>query len=134
MPAMRRTLRASSCLPGLRPLQRPSGDDHRSYRLIFRAQNRLRPSALFPFMRIAIDVMGGDHGCGVVIDGVKIALNNAAKVDQLFLVGKEDEINSALRKSQLHDSRITVVHATEVLTMEDKPIEGLKKKKDCSIL
>jgi phosphate acyltransferase len=85
-------------------------------------------------MRIAIDVMGGDHGCGVVIDGVKIALSNAAKVDQLFLVGKGDEINSALRKSQLNDSRIIVVHATEVLTMEDKPIEGLKKKKDCSIL
>ena len=25
-------------------------------------------------MRIAVDVMGGDHGCGVIIDGAKLAL------------------------------------------------------------
>ena len=25
-------------------------------------------------MRIVVDVMGGDHGCGVVVEGVKMAL------------------------------------------------------------
>src|ERR1041384_7962164 len=28
----------------------------------------------FSIMRIAVDAMGGDSGCGVVIDGVKLAL------------------------------------------------------------
>jgi phosphate acyltransferase len=85
-------------------------------------------------MRIAVDVMGGDHGSAGVIDGVKIALQADAKISQLFLVGKEDEIRAGLARAQLSDPRVKIVHASEVLTMEDKPVEGLKKKKDCSIL
>lgn len=78
--------------------------------------------------------MGGDHGSGLVIDGVKLALKADAKITELFLVGKQEEIKAALTRAQFHDSRLQIVHATEVLTMEDKPVEGLKKKKDCSIL
>jgi len=85
-------------------------------------------------MRIAVDVMGGDHGCGVVIDGVKLALEANAKITELFLVGKEDEIRAALASSELTDPRLRIVHATQVLAMEEKPVEGLRKKKDCSIL
>ncbi|MBA4146689.1 MAG: phosphate acyltransferase PlsX [Verrucomicrobia bacterium] len=85
-------------------------------------------------MRIAVDVMGGDHGPGVVIDGVKIALENDAKITELFLVGKEDEIHAGLKTAGCHDRRVRVVHASEVLTMEDKPVEALRKKKDSSIL
>jgi phosphate acyltransferase len=32
------------------------------------------------------------------------------------------------------DSRVKVIHASEVLTMEDKPVLGLRRKKDSSIL
>ena len=32
------------------------------------------------------------------------------------------------------DPRVQIVHASEFLTMEDKPVEGLRRKKDCSIL
>ncbi|MEO5802693.1 MAG: phosphate acyltransferase PlsX [Verrucomicrobiota bacterium] len=85
-------------------------------------------------MRIAVDVMGGDHGCGSVIDGVKVALEANAKISEIFLVGKQDEIKSALAKSQCRDDRIKIVHASEVLAMEDKPVESLKRKKDSSIL
>ncbi len=85
-------------------------------------------------MRIAVDVMGGDHGCGVVIDGIKIAVQNDAKISELYLVGKEEEIKAALRAKNCSDPRIKIVHASEVLTMEDKPVVGLRKKKDCSIL
>ncbi len=85
-------------------------------------------------MRIAVDVMGGDHGSGVVIDGVKLALRANANISELFLVGKQDEIQAALMRAHFQDSRLKIVHASEVLTMEDKPVEGLKKKKDCSIL
>ena len=85
-------------------------------------------------MRIAVDAMGGDHGPQVVVDGVKIALQNDAKIKELLLVGREDEVKAALRKSEFSDRRVTIVHASEVLTMDDKPIDGIKKKKDCSIL
>ncbi len=85
-------------------------------------------------MRIVVDVMGGDHGCGVVIEGVKQALQSNGKIRELFLVGHQDQIKQALAQSSVDDPRVRVVHASEVLTMEDKPVEGLRKKKDCSIL
>ena len=84
-------------------------------------------------MRIAVDVMGGDHGPDVVIDGVKLALDEFIRSPQLYLVGNEAEIRRA-DQSRLSDQRIEILHASEVLTMEDKPVEGLRKKKDCSIL
>jgi glycerol-3-phosphate acyltransferase PlsX len=84
-------------------------------------------------MRIAVDVMGGDHGCGVVIEGVKRALEADSKITALYLSGKQEEIQDALQKSQLSDSRVQIVHASEVMTMEDKPTVALRKKKDSSI-
>jgi phosphate acyltransferase len=91
-------------------------------------------SALFSFMRIVVDVMGGDHGPSVVIEGAKQALLTNDKIKTLFLVGRQDEISACLTRSHVQDSRVQIVHASEFLTMEDKPIEGLRRKKDCSIL
>jgi phosphate acyltransferase len=85
-------------------------------------------------MRIAVDVMGGDHGCGVVIEGVKLALQSDLKIAELILVGKEEEIRAAMGAIGFSDNRLRIVHASEVLTMMDKPVEGLRRKKDCSVL
>ena len=84
-------------------------------------------------MRLAVDVMGGDHGCGVVIDGVNRALSSGLDITSIHLVGDEAAIHAALKQSALKDSRIQVVHASEVLTMDDKPAVALRRKKDCSI-
>ena len=85
-------------------------------------------------MRIAVDVMGGDHGCGVVISGVKLALEADARISSVLLVGQEDKIRPVLREIGLDDKRAQVIHASEVLTMEDKPLEGIRKKKDSSMV
>src|SRR5256886_2686375 len=84
-------------------------------------------------MRIVVDVMGGDHSCEVVIEGVKAALQASDKISGLYLVGDEEQIRVAMSKTHLLDDRIRIVHASQVLTMEDKPIEVLRKKKDCSM-
>src|SRR5437016_11431072 len=85
-------------------------------------------------MRIAVDVMGGDHGCGVVIEGAIRAVHDDKRISTLFLVGRRSEIQSALPKGGFRDHRVRVVHASEVLTMEDKPVAAVRKKKDCSIV
>jgi glycerol-3-phosphate acyltransferase PlsX len=85
-------------------------------------------------MRIVVDVMGGDHGPQVIIDGARLALQSNDKITELFLVGREDEIKSALARSACRDPRINIVHASQVLCMDDKPVEGLRRKKDCSVL
>jgi phosphate acyltransferase len=85
-------------------------------------------------MRIAVDVMGGDHGCEVVVEGARQALGADAKISALHLVGNQDQIRAALDKSGFHDSRLNIVHASEVLTMDDKPLEGIRRKKDSSMV
>ena len=84
-------------------------------------------------MRIAVDVMGGDHGCSVVIEGAKRALQADKSIRALYLVGNKSAIHAALPQGGFRDHRVRVVHASEVLTMQDKPAVALRKKKDCSI-
>ncbi|MBU6401358.1 MAG: phosphate acyltransferase PlsX [Verrucomicrobia bacterium] len=84
-------------------------------------------------MRIAVDVMGGDHGCPVVVEGAWLALQANPRIVELHLVGDEAQIRAALGRHHCHDARLRILHASEVLTMTDKPVVGLRKKKDCSI-
>ena len=77
--------------------------------------------------------MGGDHGCGVVIEGARRALAADDRIKTLYLVGNQTAIHAALPSRGFRDHRMRVVHASEVLTMEDKPATAVRKKKDCSI-
>jgi glycerol-3-phosphate acyltransferase PlsX len=87
-------------------------------------------------MRIAVDVMGGDHGCGIVVSGVKMALQAPTKpaIEKLFLVGAEAEVRTALHQQSCLDPRIELVNATQVLTMEDNPLTAIRRKKDASVV
>src|SRR5271170_2864296 len=84
-------------------------------------------------MRIAVDVMGGDHGCGVVIAGAKLALEASKKITALYLVGNQSAIHAALPPRGFRDHRVRVIHASEVVEMDEKPAIALRKKKDSSI-
>lgn len=84
-------------------------------------------------MRIAVDVMGGDHGCGVVIAGVKRALEENKEIEAVYLVGNKADIHAALPERGFRDHRVRIIHASEVIEMADKPVIALRKKKDSSI-
>src|SRR5471032_3700803 len=84
-------------------------------------------------MRIAVDVMGGDHGCGVVIAVAKLALEASKKITRLYLVGDQSAIHAALPERGFRDHRVRVIHASEVVEMDDKPVVALRKKKDSSM-
>ena len=77
--------------------------------------------------------MGGDHGCGVVIAGVKRALEDNKNITALYLVGNQAEIHAALPPRGFRDHRVRVMHASEVVEMDDKPATALRKKRDSSI-
>ena len=85
-------------------------------------------------MRIVVDVMGGDRGPEAVLEGARLALQEFSAISELYLVGDETAIKGGFPASTLKDKRVHVVHASQVLTMQDKPVEGLRKKKDCSLL
>jgi len=80
-------------------------------------------------MRIAADAMGGDHGFQVVIDGLLQALEEHSQIEKLLVVGDESQLGQAIGTN----SRIELVHAPDVLSMGDKPVDGLRRKKNCSL-
>ena len=77
--------------------------------------------------------MGGDLGCGVVVDGLLQALKQCEKIEKIQIVGDEKQIEQTLKHLDKPESRLEVVHASEILSMEDKPVEGLRKNKLCSL-
>ena len=77
--------------------------------------------------------MGGDHGCGVIIAGVKDALEENKDITAIYLVGNKTDIHAALPPRGFRDHRVRIVHTTEVVEMEEKPTIALRKKKDSSI-
>ncbi len=85
-------------------------------------------------MRIAIDAMGGDHAPEEIIKGALMALELHEDLHIIF-VGREQEIAKCLQSSTIKYSspRISIVHAQEVITMEDHPATVYRKKKDASI-
>jgi len=78
--------------------------------------------------------MGGDLGPAEVVEAVKLALADKS-IDPITLVGDEAVLRPLLSAAGLdaHD-RLDVVHASEVITMEDKPLQALKRKKDSSMV
>jgi phosphate acyltransferase len=77
--------------------------------------------------------MGGDHGPSVTIPAAISFVKRQAQAE-LILVGLEDVVRAELRKCKAEDHpRLSVVHASEVVEMDD-PIEvALRRKKDSSM-
>ncbi|MBI1861101.1 MAG: phosphate acyltransferase PlsX [Deltaproteobacteria bacterium] len=84
-------------------------------------------------MRIAVDAMGGDFGTEVNVRGALEALELDSTLD-LYLVGVASSIRSELKKLGRGEvAGITLVEATEVISMEDHAAAAIRKKKDSSI-
>ena len=63
---------------------------------------------------IGIDAMGGDHGPGVVAEGLVLAQRAMPDGFRVTLVGDETEIRAALRHARAEEGEaVRVVHAAE---------------------
>jgi len=85
--------------------------------------------------RIAVDAMGGDHAPHAIVRGAVQALS--ARDDlELVLVGDETRIKAELDALGGFDGkgRIRIVHASQVVGMDESPVDAIRKKKDSSLL
>jgi glycerol-3-phosphate acyltransferase PlsX len=64
---------------------------------------------------------------------VKRALEEQKDISTIYLVGNKADIHAALPPRGFRDHRVRIIHTTEVVEMEDKPVVALRKKKDSSI-
>ncbi|MCL4796376.1 MAG: phosphate acyltransferase PlsX [Bryobacteraceae bacterium] len=81
---------------------------------------------------IAVDAMGGDHAPGPEVLGAVRAVRQQDV--SLILVGREDVLRAELSKFEgWKNLPIRIVHASEVITMDDNPSQALRGKRDSSL-
>ena len=89
-------------------------------------------------MIILVDAMGGDNAPDAVIKGAVKAVNEVES--EIMLIGDKEVINSRVKelfgKEKIEDvsPKFSIYHTTEVITMEDKPTDAIKHKKDSSMV
>lgn len=83
-------------------------------------------------MLILVDAMGGDNAPGEIVKGCMDAINEQEGFD-LMLIGDQGKINAILGERKFKSPRLTVKHASEVITNEDVPTKAIKHKKDSSM-
>ncbi len=84
-------------------------------------------------MKIVLDAMGGDYAPKSTVEGAVLALKEYPKISRLFLTGDQMALTAELRKFNCSDPRLQIVHTTQVVAMDDKAIDAVRRKKDSSI-
>jgi glycerol-3-phosphate acyltransferase PlsX len=83
--------------------------------------------------KIAIDSMGGDFGPSVTVPAAAKALMANPDIE-LVLVGQQDKLLAQIEQHGLvNEARLSIRHASEVVSMDESPAIALKKKKDSSM-
>ncbi|MFM9995525.1 MAG: phosphate acyltransferase PlsX [Phycisphaerales bacterium] len=85
-------------------------------------------------MRLAVDVMGGDHAPDAILKGCIAALPLLAPEDELVLVGPREVIGDVLRERGISDPRLVIEHTTQVIEMDESPAKAVRSKPDSSIV
>jgi glycerol-3-phosphate acyltransferase PlsX len=83
-------------------------------------------------MKIIVDAMGGDNAPLEIVRGT-IQAAKARPQLELVLVGREAEVQAAIKACGGGPGNVTVQNATEVIDMHDDPATAFKTKKDSSI-
>ncbi|MBI4341862.1 MAG: phosphate acyltransferase PlsX [Candidatus Omnitrophica bacterium] len=82
-------------------------------------------------MKIALDAMGGDAAPETPVAGAVRAARELP-VD-IVLVGQQEAIEQSLASYGQRPSNLSILHAPEVIGMEESPVASVRKKRDSSI-
>lgn len=88
-------------------------------------------------MRIAVDVMGGDHAPDAILRGSLDALVHLDPMDELVLIGSEKDIRELIAERggpEAKDPRVRIVPTTEIIGMDESPAKAVRGKPDSSIV
>ncbi|MDO6434657.1 phosphate acyltransferase PlsX [Flavitalea sp. BT771] len=84
-------------------------------------------------MNIGLDMMGGDFSPLEAVRGVQQYLKTAPAPVKLYLVGDENQINPLLEEYAIPATSVKVIHAPQVIEMNEHPTKALKEKQQSSI-
>lgn len=84
-------------------------------------------------MRIALDAMGGDLAPHEIVTGARQAAESYPDY-ALILVGDREAIEEELRRDgNAVPANLRIVHATQMIGMDEKPVEAIRGKPDSSL-
>ena len=84
-------------------------------------------------MNIGLDMMGGDFAPLEAVKGAAEFLNTATADVHLTLIGDEEKIKAHLADHPIPADKYSIVHAEQVIEMNEHPTKALKEKKQSSI-
>ena len=84
-------------------------------------------------MKIVVDAFGGDYAPYEIVAGAVKALQENQEL-QLVLVGDKDKITEILQNLMFVSDRLEIVHAPDVVTMDEIPTVAIRTKKTSSIV
>ena len=82
-------------------------------------------------MKIVVDAMGGDYAPRNIVAGVIEAIKEFNV--QIALIGIKDRIEDELKKFDYPGDNLEIIHAPEVVEMDEPPITSIRRKKESSI-
>jgi len=77
--------------------------------------------------------MGHDDGPPKLVEGASLALVEMPAISRLYLTGDAPRLEAELKRLGCNDSRIEIVHCTQVVEMHDSGLDAVRRKKDSSI-
>lgn len=84
-------------------------------------------------MLIAVDAVGGDFYPGNPVKGAVEAINELSDIEVL-LAGPEELIKKELDSLEYNSKKIHILHAPEIISMEESPASAVKNKRNSSIV
>ena len=83
-------------------------------------------------MRIVLDAMGGDYAPAVVVDGgVQAAREYGVEI---VLIGRREAVEPELTRFDTAGLPLRLVHASEVIEMDEHPAQAVRSKRDSSMV
>lgn len=84
-------------------------------------------------MKVVVDAFGGDYAPQEIVAGSIKALQNNQDLN-LVLVGDKDKISDILQQLVFMSDRLEIVHAPDVVGMDEVPTIAIRTKKTSSIV
>lgn len=82
---------------------------------------------------VIVDIMGGDKAPVETVKGVALARRELGADVNYILVGDKAQIEAAAAENGIDLGGLEIVHASDVITMEDEPIAAARGKTDSSM-
>ncbi len=85
-------------------------------------------------IKVALDAMGGDNAPAAIVEGaIQAAKENQGKF-RIILAGPEDVIKSQFASFGYNGEGIDIVHAPDIVAMDDSPTAVLKTKQNSGLV